>query len=290
MRAHKLIVVRDRGSIPQPSWDEREPAVQARRNRDGSIWAYSYANGSERWMHLPGVASYRLGAGNDDAVVVPEAGSAPLELDTIEDAYYRAVLPMALQADGNEVIHASAVLMEAGVVAFCAPSQTGKSTLAYGLHRRGYNVWADDTVVFDSSTEPVQAIPYPHRVRIRQESADYFELDELKQRDTSSWTALEQAQDEPAPLACIFVLERVEHQSSSVETVRVKPADALAGVMEHAYWFRLDNERTRRMIDRYLTLVAEVAVFRMRFRAGLEHLPEMLDQAEAAVHTAAGET
>ena len=126
-------------------------------------------------MHLPGVASFRLGDAGEEAIVVPEPGSAPIELDMIEDAYHRAVLPMALQAHGNEVIHASAVLIQGRVVALCAPSQTGKSTVAYGLHRRGYNVWADDTVVFDSTTNPVQAIPYPHRVRIRRESADYFE-------------------------------------------------------------------------------------------------------------------
>ena len=275
-------------SIEPPTWDDGDPAVRAQRNLDGSIWAYSYAAGSERWMHVPGVASFRFGSRAEDAVVVPEPGTPQVSRAIIEDTYQRAVLPMALQAHGQEVIHASAVIMEDGVVAFCGRSQTGKSTVAYGLHRRGYRVWADDTLVFDASAELVQVIPYPHRLRIRGEAADYFDLRELRQRDTSSWTALEQAQDEPAPLVCIFLLEREAQANTQVEIVQLTPAHALAGVIEHAYWFRLDDaERTRRMIGKYLALATQVPVFRMRFRAALDQLPEMLDQAESVVRAVA---
>jgi hypothetical protein len=143
--------------------------------------------------------------------------------------------------------------------------------------------------VFDASAENVHAIPYPHRLRIRSEAADYFDLHELRRLDPSGWTALEQAQDEPAPLACVFLLERVEQSSTGVETVRLAPAKALTGVMEHAYWFRLDAERTRRMIGKYLALATQVPVFRMRFRATLDQLPDMLDQAQSAVREAATE-
>src|SRR5829696_203522 len=50
--------------------------------------------------------------------------------------------------DQLETLHASAVVAPAGVVAFCARSATGKSTLAASLHRRGYDLWADDAVVW----------------------------------------------------------------------------------------------------------------------------------------------
>lgn len=278
----KLTIASAGDAIEPPAWHDGDPAVRAQRNLDGSIWAYSYAVGSERWMHVPGIGSFRFGSRGEEAVVVPEPAAPPISHAVIEDAYQRAVLPMALHAHGDEVIHASAVLMEHGVVAFCGRSQTGKSTVAYGLHRRGCPVWADDTLVFEASDEIVQAVPYPHRLRIRAEAADYFDLHELRRRDTSSWTALEQAQAEPAPLACIFLLERETQGSAAVETVRLAPADAFAGVIEHAYWFRLDDaERRRRMIEKYLVLASQVPVFRMRFRAALDQLPEMLDRAES---------
>ena len=238
-------------------------------------------------MYVPGIANFRFGSRGEEAVVVPEPGTPPVSRAVIEDTYQRAVLPMALHAHGEEVVHASAVLMERGVVAFCGRSQTGKSTLAYGLHRRGCRVWADDTLVLDASDETVQAVPYPYRLRIRAEAAQYFDLDELRRRDTSSWTALEQAQSEPAPLECIFLLERETRGGAPVETTRLAPAHALPAVLEHAYWFRLDDgERRRQMIERYLVLASQVPVFRMRFRAALDQLPEMLDRVESEVRLA----
>jgi hypothetical protein len=282
VRPLQLTIASAADAVEPPDWHDGDPAVRAQRNLDGSIWAYSYAEGSERWMHVPGIASFRFGPRAEESVVVPERATPPIPLSVIEDTYQRAVLPMALHAHGGEAVHASAVLTEDGVVAFCGRSETGKSTVAYGLHRRGFPVWADDTLVFDASDEVVQAVPYPYRLRIRPEAAEYFELRELRRRDTSSWTALEQAQAESAPLRCIFLLQR-EAASTPVETVRLAPAEALAGVMEHAYWFRLDDERTRRMIGRYLVLATHVPVFRMRFWAALDQLPEMLDRTESLV-------
>ena len=288
MRSLKLTIASLGDSVEPPAWNDGDPAVQVQRNIDGSIWAYSYSDGSERWMHIPGIASFRFGSRGEEAVVVPEPGSAPMSLAVIEDAYQRTVLPMALQAHGDEVVHASAVIMEEGIVAFCGRSQAGKSTVAYGLHRRGYRVWADDTLVFDASAETVQAIPYPHRLRIRSEAAEYFKVADSRRRDALSWAALEQAQDEPAPLTCIFLLEPQEKDGTPVETFRLAPAQALARVIEHAYWFRLDDDdRTRRMIETYFLLATRVPVFRMRFRAMLDQLPEILDTAESIMRTVA---
>jgi len=280
----KLTIASAGDSVEPPVWDDGDPAVRAQRNLDGSIWAYSYAEGSEQWMYVPGIGSFRFGTSGGEAVVVPEPATPPISLSAIEDAYQRAVLPMALHAHGEEAIHASAVLLGDGVVAFCGRSQMGKSTVAYGLHRRGYPVWADDTLVFDASADVVEAVPYPHRLRIRAEAAAHFDLQELKRRDTSSWTALEQTQADPAPLECIFLLERAARAEAPLETARLLPAEALAGVLEHAYWFRLDDaERRRTMIAKYLVLASQVPVFRMRFRAALDQLPEMLDRAESLV-------
>ena len=265
--------------------------MRAQRNLDGSIWAYSYADDTERWMHVPGIASFRFGSLGEEAVVVPEPGKPPISRMVIEDTYQRAVLPMALHAHGDEVIHASAVIMDGGVVAFCGRSQSGKSTVAYGLHRRGCRVWADDTLVFDASAEVVQAFPYPHRLRIRAESAEYFELHELRRTDTSSWTALERAQADPARFACIFLLERAAQASTPVETIRLTPAQAMAGIIEHAYWFRLDDaERTRQMIGKYLMLATQVPAVRMRFSGALDQLPAMLDEVESVVRAVAAES
>jgi hypothetical protein len=282
------LVIAPPDSIEPPAWDDDNPAVHAQRNLDGSIWAYSYSAGSERWMHVPGIASFRFGASGEEADVVLDPATPSLSPAVLEDTYLRAILPMALHAYGHEVVHASAVVMENRVVAFCGRSQTGKSTVAFGLHRRGYRVWADDTLVLDASVNIPHVVPYPHRLRIRAEAAVYFDVGEVRRHDTSTWTVLEQAQDEPAPLGCVFLLDRDPLVSGAVETVRLAPAQALAGVVEHAYWFRLEDPgRTQQMIRRYFALATQVPVFRMRFHAELDQLPEMLDQVESAVRAVA---
>lgn len=240
-------------------------------------------------MRLPGVGSFRFGSREGEAVVVAEPSARP---ELIEDAYQRAVLPMALHARGHEVIHASAVIISKHVVALCGPSQTGKSTIAYGLHRRGYRVWADDALVFKTAADRVWAIPYPHRVRIRAEAAQFFRLHELRSRDGSSWDEPEQAQAEPAPLAGIFLLERrKEDVRSRVQAIRLSAGEAFAALLANAYWFRLqDPERKRRTMQRYLILSAEVPVFRILFQATLDQLPTMLDCIESSVEAVSIQT
>jgi hypothetical protein len=288
VRRFKLVIASADDAVEAPAWDDDNPAVQTQRNLDGSIWAYSYSEGSEQWMHVPGIASFRFGAYGEEADVVLDPGTPSISPAVLEDTYLRAILPMALHAHGHEVLHASAVIMDGRVVAFCGRSQTGKSTVAFGLHRRGYRVWADDTLVLDASVDIPHAVPYPHRLRIRAEAAVYFDVGEVRRHDTSSWTALAQAQDEPAALACVFLLDRDPLVSRTVEAVRLAPTQALAGVIEHAYWFRLDDPvRMQQMVRRYFALATQVPVFRMRFHAELDQLPEMLDQVEFAVRAAA---
>ncbi len=271
------------GSLQQPIWDDRERAVEVHRNADGSVWAYSYSANGEHWLRLPGIASFRFGSSEGEAVALAEPGASP---DLIEDAYQRAVLPMALHANGHEVMHASAVVISNRVVALCGPSKTGKSTTAYGLHRRGHRVWADDALVFEAVADRVLAVPYPHRLRIRAQAAEFFGLNELRRTDDSSWDEPEQAQADPARLAAIFVLERGESLMSSVRAVRLSPSEAFAALIANAYWFRLhERARKRLTMERYLTVSLEVPVFRIVFEATLDQLPAMLDCIEFSVES-----
>jgi len=113
--------------------DGSDPSVHVWGDRYGGIRAYSHTVGGRCWMHLSGIASYSFdGAGNE-----VEAHPEPDVSDRLVcDVYRRTVVPMILQVHGYEVLHASAILMRQTVVAFCGISETGKSTLAYGLSRR----------------------------------------------------------------------------------------------------------------------------------------------------------
>src|SRR5262245_58728686 len=141
------------------------------RNHRGGIVATGYRADGYFWMQWTCLALYRFGEAAADVTAFPEPGSP---VDVIWDTYRRSVLPMALHTLGYEALHASAVMSPMGIVAFCATSETGKSTVAFGLRQRGCPQWADDGVVFRADQSPITAVPLPFTVRLREQSRRMF--------------------------------------------------------------------------------------------------------------------
>ncbi|MDB4936378.1 MAG: hypothetical protein JWP87_3350 [Labilithrix sp.] len=74
-----------------------------------------------------------------------------------EDAEHvlRLAAPHVLALRRKQVLHASAVVVPSGVVAFVAPSGTGKTTIARLLARRGLRVIAEDLLVLATPRDAV---------------------------------------------------------------------------------------------------------------------------------------
>jgi len=232
-------------------------------------------------MHLPGVASYRFRPGDGVVTAIPDPSAVP---EHVVSGYERTVLPIAVQSGGREVLHASGVLSAGEVVAFCAVSGTGKSTIARELALRGYAVWADDALAFEEEDGSVAALPLPFQLPLRPRSSPGQEVAAGPTPETPTPEA-------SAPVRAVFTLERAQAPGSedAVDVRRLSPAEAFPTVLAHAYCYSLDDvERNRRMIDNYLELCARVPIFRVSLRTGLEHLPSVLDAVEQAVGMASG--
>ncbi len=265
------------GAVVPPSARTFNPWCDVWRDGDGAVYAYAENLGDEYWMHLPDLASFRFTSRGDE-VAAAVTGTASDEL--VLDAYQRRILPMALQVSGREVLHASAVRSPAGVTALCADSETGKSTIAFGLSSRGYPVWADDLVAFEVSDRGGVAISLPFTMRLRPPAAALFKGTATVPFGVGD----ESVSRENSPLAAICVLRRESAITSPVTVQRLSSGEALAAVLSHAWAFALqDAERKRRMINHYLELVAKVPVFEVSFPSGLENLPATLDAIEAVL-------
>jgi hypothetical protein len=262
--------------------DASDPEMTVWRDQDGRVCAYGCTRDGEHWMHLPSVASYRFGASDREVIAIAHPAASP---ELIADGYRRTVLPMALQALGREVLHSSAVRLPRGVLGLCAVSGTGKSTIAYGLSRRGHALWADDAVAFDAEARPVLAMSLPFELLLPPSSAAFFDNHREPPRGAPASKSDGRAELPPAPLAAVCVLERVaaEDAAAPLQIRRLSPADAFPAVLAHAYCFSsADRERNHRMVERYLDLVSAVPVFRARLAAGLENLPAILNGIEDA--------
>jgi hypothetical protein len=271
----KLRIASAAARVPELQ-DFDESVVEVWRDERDAVFAWAQSVDGERWMHLPGVASYRLRPATDEVTAIPDPSAGSPR--SVVSAYERIVLPMAVQLAGREVLHASAVVAAQGVVAFCAVSTTGKSTIAYGFSRRGYGIWADDALAFEGANGAVIALPLPFQMDLRPRggdgSADPIEDGELP------------APGAGIPLGAVCVLERdwSEGPGDPVIIRRLTAAEAFPAVLTHAYCYSLDDsERNRGMIDHYLDLSARVPIFSVVFRAGMEHVRTLLDAVEEAV-------
>jgi ferredoxin len=137
-------------------------------------------------IEIDRVGRFRFTAGAPEVHAQHAPGASPA---TVRAAYLATVLPLALQAAGHQLLHASAIDTPEGVIAFCGPSGAGKSTLAAALARRGHPQWADDAVWWEVETdehgEPIGARTrrLPFQRRLRPDAERWLGIDRQEQAD-----------------------------------------------------------------------------------------------------------
>ena len=232
-------------------------------------------------MEVPDLVTFHLAA---DAAVLTAIADDSVDSDVVLDAYYGTALPLVAQATlGLEVVHGSAVLsaQTGSVVGFCGISESGKSTIAYGLAARGYRQWGDDALAFRvDDAQSVAAVGLPFAVKLREGSSAFFgaSSDGLEIRENFAWKS--------ARLGALFLLEPIdsEHLREAAVVERLNSGDALHALLPNAYRFQPQTaERRRETMRSYLELVASVPIFAARFRRGLDRLPELLDELEERI-------
>jgi hypothetical protein len=268
------LVIGPRGKCEPLLPEAADGEIEVYVGNDG-FEAYGYTAGGHYWAHFPGMASFRFLAADSGVVAIPEAG---VSRALVEDAYHRNVLPLVLQLRGHEVLHASAVSSESGLIVLCGVSGAGKSTFAYGLSQRGYPVWADDAVALDVDGDDAIALQIPFRLGLRPEASAPLSFEP---------PGLEGSRVGPSrsPLHSILILGPGELAGRSVVDIELlEPTEAFTALLPHAYYFRLsDAARTALMVDCYLQLASSVAMFEVRYRLGLDHIDKVLDELEKRV-------
>jgi hypothetical protein len=254
--------------------DLQDPSVQIWRDYDGRECAYAYSETNDYWLHFPSVATYRISRTTNQISGYPEQFSTA---QRVRDLYSRIVLPIALHIYGTQVLHASAVLTKYGVAAFCAMSETGKSTTSFALSQRGYAQWADDAVPFEIAGTTVHALPFKFEPRIHSQTEEHLGRGgKVIHHDEHSI---------PVPLSILFVLHRMnENNSHDVEVHRLSPPQAFRAVLLHAHFFNLASiELKRRMLSSYMELTSLLPVIEIHFKRGFDKLPFLLDEIENSI-------
>jgi hypothetical protein len=249
-------------------------------DRDGVPWAYGFRRAGELWLEVPELVTFHLPAGSAMLTARTANADDSVDSDAVLDAYYGTALPLVAQATlGLEVLHGSAVVVpsQGCVAAFCGMSESGKSTVAYGLAVRGYRRWSDDALAFRvGGAQPVTAVGLPFTAKLREPSAAHFGTTShgVEVVEDFAWKSTR--------LGAVFILEpNPECSGEAVAIDRLVPGDALHALLPNAYRFQPQtDERRRETMRSYLELVASVPIFTARFRRGFDRLPELLDELE----------
>lgn len=241
-----------------------DPSVDLWRDAAGDACAFTYPTEGRFCMDWPTVARFCFDASG--RTVDAWLDGRPT-LRSVERVHRRAVVPAALQQLGFETIHASAVAYPSGVVGFIGSAGAGKSTIARACAVAGAEQWADDTLVLDVTPGDVRAVAIPFDVALRTPSEQHFS-------DPSGAPGrIQMAGTTAAPVRALLFLDR---GAGRLALSAVSPGEALTALLPHACAFSMRDDRRRRlMAEQFLTLVAEVPIYRLSYPSDYARLGDV---------------
>lgn len=231
---------------------------------------------------------------------IPGADPAAIRLYLLGPA-----LALLLHQRKYLVLHASAVRMNGGAVAFVGDKGMGKSTMAAAMHARGHALAADDVVAIDATFAPPRMYPGFPQLKLFPESARLLEGDpaslprvhpdfEKRARRTSHGFAAD-----PLPLKAVFVLCDAEGSSADSgagalhsSAASITPIAGQHGFIElvrHSYLLELLGP-TAAWAEHFHQAVAvarQAPVYRLTRRRSLDALSEVAELVEETIASAA---
>ncbi len=213
---------------------------------------YCCATQDEFLLNIPDVAKYWIRSGSE---IVLEAAN---DADPLDVRGYLLGNVFAIVCHQRRLLplHASAVRMGSGVVAFLGASGAGKSSLAAFLAQTGYALVADDICLLDPMANPAsRVLPVPPWLKLWRGSltALGYEIDGLSQTfpDEDKFklpvSRFPVVPSDPLPFAGLVLLHPPAG-FKGVRLTRLSPAQAIAGMMKLTYqsflldWLGLQSE------------------------------------------------
>jgi hypothetical protein len=189
-------------------------------------------------------------------------------------------LALLLHQRGFLVLHASAVAVEGGAVAFLGGSGWGKSTMAAALHKRGHAIVTDDVLAVDAGSggSPIVLPGFPRLKLWPDAAASLGDVPEMLPRLHPSWEKRSRRDSrgfpqKPLPLERVYVLAEGTHP----EIEAIQPQEAFVELVRHSFVARLLQATGAATTHFYqcAELVRAVPIRRLRAPRALSALPDL---------------
>jgi hypothetical protein len=193
-----------------------------------------YDDRGEFVFHYPSRLQFRLSA---DLRTVTCTAVPGLDEELIRYLFLSLVLSFVLHRRGRPTLHAGAVKVHDGAVAFTAPPGVGKSSLTAYCVRAGHPLLSDDVVALARGERGVLALPGAPQMRLWPDAAAALWEDPallprhaLQTEKRQIWLPLHLYCAEPLPLRAIYFLERSEARETRFAPLsRAEAVTALVG-------------------------------------------------------------
>jgi hypothetical protein len=272
------IALRVRAARPQASpaawfFDWRLP--------DGTVWARAGRFEQSLLLRFTAMADFVVAADGATVEVFPVPAVPAV---TLRHLFLDQVLPLVVSHRGDLVLHASAVAVADGAVAFLGQGGAGKSTLAASFWAHGHPLVADDAVLVSRKGAGVVALAgyaglrlWPDVLDVVREhdrpSAEGGVAHYTQKRRLGGQGQAARFQTGPIPLCALYVLT---DPKSGVTLATPTPRDALMTIVRHAYRLDVtDRARLAAQLDRIAGVLPDVPVRLLSCPRTLESLHEV---------------
>jgi hypothetical protein len=263
-----------------------EPRYRSpQRNRQGKSVLHLYRQDGIDLLHYPELVNYFLLP--DQILVQP---LSPGRQAQIEIYLLGTVLSFWLELRGLPVLHASAVVVRDGAVAFLATNYGGKSSLAAALMQSGAALLSDDVLPLERATASFLAYPAYPCMRLWPEEASYFTGRETlpyqpvmpgspKLRLPVGEAGIGDFCATPQPLVRIYVPERRDPGDSSggIEIRAFSGHEALMSLLSKSFAARLTQAAglSPQRLAFFAGLLEMVPIYRLAYPSGFDQLPQV---------------
>lgn len=248
---------------------------------DGDVTSLFYRLGSKYLLRFPGLADFCIDPGKR----LVTCGPAPdVPDETIADMYFNQIIPLVMGADGDLVLHASAVAVNGAGIAFLGSTGRGKSTLAAAFARAGHAFLTDDGLILEPSGDGFVVHPRRPILRLRPDSeAAILQLPEALPSGIDQLKARVPARSEipfhdtPVPLSAIYLLAEPD-PCDDVTITRLSPAAALSQLIGHSFILDVeDRPRVKAHFGQLAQLAVQVTCYSLDYPRRYSDLPSVIN-------------
>jgi hypothetical protein len=249
---------------------------------DGTEWLSTAKIDGGYLLRFPKLADFTIDSAGHD-VTCTDAAEA-ITTVTLRHLAIDHVMPRVLNLLGIESLHATAVAVPAGTIAFIGDAGTGKSTLAASFHLSGLESFCDDCLVLRDESGRIVGTPAYPGVRLWDDSFKALMSGSEPGLPVAQYTSKTRLLGDASsfhfdrlPLVRVYLLERPAGTGAADTTpmiTRVSPSEAFPILVGASFPLDLtDHAMLTRHFCFITRIVAEVPIRRLTIPNDFSALP-----------------